>query len=54
MRNSQARRGRPPIRDDRPIKVAVPFDELVRDMMNTGPHPKGAGKKQGGPKKTAR
>lgn len=33
-------RGRPVTRgDDRPIRVPMPFEELVADVLKAGPHP---------------
>jgi len=47
---SAAKRGRPP-KPETPIKVPLPFEELVRDVLKAGPHPKGTKpKRPGGPK----
>jgi hypothetical protein len=35
----------PKPQSERPIKVPLPFDELVSDILKAGPHPEGAARK---------
>jgi hypothetical protein len=41
------RRGRPPKHPDEPIKVPLPFKQLVQGVLEAGPHPQTARKRKG-------